>query len=94
MARKNNDVLLQRSEYDISSAADLEEELSELEPGEARIDLSNVRYMDSNALRVMMLTAKKIGGNKPGAVRLRGVTPSMRRIIAVVTSGQFFTIED
>ena len=37
MARKN-DVLLQRTEYDISSADALEAELNTLAPGEAQID--------------------------------------------------------
>jgi anti-anti-sigma factor len=93
MAR-NNDVLLKRTEYDISSARDLEVELSALAPGEAEIDLSNVRYMDSNALRVLMMVCKKLSGNRPRAIRLRGLTPSMRRILQVVALGQFFTIED
>lgn len=88
-----NDLLLERTEYDISSANALEHELRALTSEHTVIDLSNVKYMDTTALRVLILAAKRVGQGRVGVVTLRGINASMRRILEVVALAQFFRIE-
>ena len=91
---EKNEVLLEQHEYDISNVQELERELSALQPGSATIDVSNVRYMDTTALRAFMQLGKDFSAKNPGArITLRRAGPSMRRIFEVVGLGQMFEIE-
>jgi anti-anti-sigma factor len=91
---RSNEVLLQRSEYDIASVKDLERELGALSPGDAAVDFSNVRYMDTTALRSLVQSCREVTANgERGTITLRNVGPSMRRILDVVGLGQIFKIE-
>ena len=87
-------MLLERNEYDISNARDLERELSVLVPGAATIDMVNVTYMDTTALRSLVQTAREISSKASEAtITLKNTKPSMRRIFEVVGLGQMFEIE-
>ena len=91
---QRNEVLLERSEYDISNTRDLERELSVLVPGPATIDIVKVQYMDTTALRSLVRISREISSKGSEAtITLKNASPSMRRIFEVVGLSRMFEIK-
>lgn len=65
-----------------------------IEKGEFRflIDLSNVKYLDSSALRVLIKLRKKVQEYE-GTIVLRGLTGIVKELFEMTSLDQIFTIE-
>lgn len=87
-------VLLQKTEYDIYTAPELEKELSVLESGDALVDFANVTYIDSTALGRLISTLKRMRSiDEHSAITVTNLSPTMRRLFEMTEMKRLFHID-
>jgi anti-anti-sigma factor len=87
-------ILALRGRLDTDTAADLELIAQDLTTAGARdflIDLSEVGYVSSAGLRVLLALAKQLDNNK-GRMRLCGLNPAVAQVFEVAGFARLFTI--
>ncbi|MET0785838.1 MAG: anti-sigma factor antagonist [Paenisporosarcina sp.] len=95
---KNDNDLVQgfiSGEIDAFTAPMLREKLSavELKKGlQAELNLSEVSYMDSTGLGVIVAFFKNVNANK-GHVKLTGLSPRLKRLFDITGLGEIMDIE-
>jgi anti-sigma B factor antagonist len=80
---------------DSSSAPAAEKQLTDLIGGAPRlaIDLSNLDYISSAGLRVLLLVARKVQ-HEQGKLALFGLAPSVREVFSISGFDTIFTVRD
>ena len=57
------------------------------------LDLSNVYFIDSSGLRVLLSASRRAANTSAGSVTLRGVGPEITRILDITGTNEQFRIE-
>lgn len=88
--------LVLHGELDLSSAGELELLLTEIQgrhPGRLLLDLSDVEFMDSTGIALIIRAERAAQGNG-NQFHLRGGSPQVRRLLALTGILDRFTFED
>lgn len=87
-------VIVLSGEADITTVGSLSDALStQLAAGARRltVDLAGLRYADSASIRVLVLTARALGGQKGNLVLLRP-SPALTETLTLVGANEFIAI--
>jgi anti-anti-sigma factor len=87
-------VLTPVGRLDTDSAGDLELALADLQAADARhfvLDFSNIGYVSSAGLRVLLMTARTLDGGK-GSLRLCALNPQVRQVFDIAGFTKMFQI--
>ncbi len=86
-------VVLQRAAYDFATAAHLEAELGPLIQGDGTVEFSNVEYIDSSSLAVLIRALKRMREADPNSsLHLTNVKPRLRRIMEITGLTALFVL--
>lgn len=90
----NTRILALSGRLDTETSADVELALQDLLAAGERnflIDMTNIGYVSSAGLRVLLATAKQLEGGK-GSLRLCGLNPSVRQVFDVAGFSKLFAL--
>ena len=84
----SDEAVLLEGEVDVASADAFYRELGDaIEQGITTVDVSGVTFMDSTGLRVILASARTLDKYGRGPLRIRRVTPPVRRLFDVALPG-------